>query len=490
MKYITPEKVGISSKKIMELIQSYEKAGLNMHDIIIARHGKICFETYWKPFHADFSHRLYSVTKSFVSIAVGFLIQDGLADIDDKITKYFPEEAKLIQVEEMKEQTIRHMLMMATAVGKGRVLPKHVEDRVKWYFETPAALSKTPGTLFCYDSPGSFVLGAMVERVTGKTLLEYLREKLFDKLGMSENIEWLKCPGGHSWGDSALIMPARDLLKVAQFMMDGGKYNGEQILNADYVKAATTKQIDTGETGECAYNTQGYGYLIWMTYNGAFSFNGMGCQFAICVPEKELVFVCNSDNQGNGHAGSIIFDKFFEKIADTISEEALPENGDFEELQKYADTLELSVALGEKYSEYTEVINGKEYVLNDNPMGITKCSFHFCENGGVFRYTNAQGDKELPFGMKENVYGLFPETGYSKEIAFTPCEGHQYQCAASAGWIESRKLYIKVQVIDKYFGNLHITAGFDEKGNLGLNMQNAAERFFGTYAGYAAGKAI
>ncbi len=490
MNYTTPEKVGISSKKIMELIQAYEKAGFNMHDILIARHGEICFETYWKPFHENFAHRMYSVTKSFVALAVGFLIQDGIVSLDDKITKYFPEEAKLIPEENMKKQTIRHTLMMASSRGAEHWMKDYPEDRVRWYFETMPEISKLPGTIFRYDSNGSFILGAMVERITGKTLIEYLREKLFDKLGLSENIECLKSPGGHAWGDSALIMPAKDLLKVAQFVMDKGVYNGEQILDAGFLTEATSKLISNNVTGENMYNRQGYGYQIWMTYEGAFSFNGMGGQFAICVPDKDMVFVCNADNQGIDGYGQLLYTQFFEKIVHTAVDGELPESEDLAALHAYADSLELSVAVGEKHSDYKDVIDGKEYVLCDNPMGITKCSIHFRSEGGVFRYTNKQGDKEIAFGMKKNVFELFPETGYSDEYGTIGKEGHQYQCAASAGWLEPRKLYIKVQIIDKYFGNLHIVAGFDEDNNLGLSMQRNAEYFLLEYEGYASGEQI
>ncbi len=497
MNYTTPEKVGISSENILKLVKGFNDFGLNMHDVIIYRNGKICYEAYWAPFHKDFPHRIYSVTKSFVSIGVGFLIQDGLIDIDDRILKYFPEEEEHLADENVRNQTIRNMLMMSTArCGDSWevwawITSGDFHDRVKHYFETPVDTSRAPGTLFQYDSNGSFILCAMIERVTGKSFLAYMREKVFDKIGMSENIDCLICPGGHSWGDSALIMPAMDLLKFAEFVMHKGNHNGEQILNEKYLTDATSNLIDNCELGNNSYDSQGYGYQIWRSYDNSYAFIGMGGQFAICVPDKDLIFVCNGDNQGIGTAYQHIFDNFFNLISRQAAYNELPENPAAEKaLADYSGSLKLSVAIGDKASPYAEKINGKEFVLNKNPMNIEKLSLHFEEGCGLLRYTNKQGEKEIKFGMGENAFGMFPETGYSDRCCWESVPGHMYKCAASAGWVQEKTLYIKVQIIDTYFGNLHIKIGFSDDGRLGLSMRKNAEAFLNEYQGWAAGDMI
>ncbi len=486
MKQVKPEKVGIESANILQLIKRLEDSGLNMHSLIISRYGKICCEAYWKPFDKDFAHRIYSVTKSFVGIAIGFLIQDGLLSIEDRILQYFPEMEKHLKNKELKNQTIYDMLVMATASNGYNWFLHKTDDRVRDYFETVPEIPKTPGTLFNYDSNGSFVLCALVEKISGKEFLEYLREKLFDKIGMSQNIQCLKCPGGHSWGDSALIMPARDLLKFAAFLMNKGNHNGEQILNEKFVLEATSKQIDNSPNGTNSFSEQGYGYQIWRGYDNSFALLGMGNQDVICVPDKDLIFLCNSDNQGIGFARKLIADSFFELIARKASKEELPENQrDYEELNSYTQNLSLSVARGEKSSDYAAVINGKTFELENNPMGIKNIRLDFNGNFGSLSFTNQQGDKEIKFGMGENVFGVFPQTGYSKEYGSVAQEGHMYKCAASAGWTEKRKLYIKVQIIDKYFGNLNITIGFNKDGRLGMCMHKFAEDFLNEYNGFA-----
>ena len=247
--YTVPEVVGVPSENIQKFIERLEKNHLATHSLILARGNQIFFENYWEPFHSEFLHRMYSVSKSFVAIAIGFLEQDGLIDFDDKISKYFAKELENQLDKNMHNQTIRHMLMMSTAKSDRGWFKAKTDDRVRHYFESDVTYSRPSGTLFEYDSTGSFILGALVERLTGMELMEYLRAKLFHEIGVSEEAYCLKCPGGHSWGDSAVLCRPMDLFLVARFMLNGGKWDGKQILNAEFVKAATSKQIDNNYLG-------------------------------------------------------------------------------------------------------------------------------------------------------------------------------------------------------------------------------------------------
>lgn len=488
MKYARPEEVGISSEKILEYVKLLEEKQLNTHSLIISKGDTIVFEKYWAPFHKDYGHRQYSVTKSFVALAIGFAEQEGLLNLDDPISKYFPKEMEKQHDENMRNQTIRHMLMMSTAKIAKRWFIARSDDRVMTYFDNDNLESRPSGTIFQYDSSGSFVLGALVERLTGKTLIQYLREKMFDKIGVSQEAHFLKCPGGHSWGDSALVCTSTDLWKSALFTMNKGNWNGEQLLNEKFVTDATSALIDNNVNGAVHCESLGYGYLIWRTWDNSFFFNGMGCQMAICTPDKDLVMVRNGDDQGNAPARNILIDNYFDMIVRTASDKPLPPNdAAYQKLMEETSDLKLAVEFGETQSTMADEINGVTFVMNENPMGITKMQLCFNGNDGVLKYTNAQGDKELPFGLGHNAFGLFPETGYSDQVGSQSAPGHQYQCAASAAWVEPTKLRIKVQIIDEYFGILHINMGFRD-GLLGVYMVKSAEDFLDTYEGYAGGK--
>lgn len=489
MNYSTPEKQGIRSADIKEYIEILENANLSTHDVIIMRHGKIVFEKYWEPFHKDFLHRMYSATKSFVALGIGFLEQDGLINLDDPIIKYFPHELKDQKDENLKNQTIRHMLMMSTAKTDRYWFASKPDDRVRFYFEHQGFDSRPSGTIFEYDSTGSFVLGALIEQISGKEFVEYLREKFLNKIGFSSDAYCLKCPGGHAWSDSALLCKPTDLLKVAQFCMNKGKWNGEQLLNENFVVAATSKQIDNNLYGHNYHHTQGYGYLFWRTFDNSFFFNGLGAQLAVCVPDKDMILVYNGDNQGQDvDSKCIIIDNFFRVIARRATDTELPENKqEQEELAEYVDDLKLFTAKGDKYSVLQEKINNVTYNLNPNPMGIKTVKLCFDGTKGKFCYENESGYKELKFGFGENEFFPFPEEGYSDMVG-TQKGNRLYSCAASAAWVSDYQLFIKVQIIDTYFGNANITIGFDKDLRMTIRMVSSAEDFLGEYRGFAMGE--
>ncbi len=304
--YKTPENMGISSKNILNYINILENSRLSTHDVIIMRGNSIVYEAYWAPFNKDYNHRMYSVTKSFVALAIGFLYQDGVIDLDDKIINYFPDEAKKQTDIYMREQTIKDMLTMRTAKEPKNWFKANTDDRVRFYFENDDLISRPSGTIFQYDSSASFVLGALVEKVSGKSLIDNLKENLFNKIGVSDGIDCLKCPGGHSWGDSGALCTARDLLKIAKFVMDKGVLNGKQLLNTDFLNNAVSKLTDNNSGNLNEFDCQGYGYCIWRSYGNSFWFNGMGCQIALCIPDKDIIMVYNGDNQGNNFAKKLL----------------------------------------------------------------------------------------------------------------------------------------------------------------------------------------
>ena len=491
MQYITPEQAGVSSAKIKEYIEYLEENRIATHDIIMMRGNDIFFEHYRKPFTADFKHRMYSVSKSVVSLAVGFAVQDGLIDLDKEIQEYFPEECKAQKDENMRRQTVRNMLMMSTAKQDRYWFSDKPADRVQYYFEHPGTESRPGGLFFRYDSSGSFVLGALVERLTGMPFMEYLREKLFREIGVSDDAYCLKCPGGHSWGDSAVICTPMDMLRIARFTMNGGSWNGKQLLDREYVTAATSKLIDNGYLNDHQTNTMGYGYLIWRTLDNSFFFNGMGSQLAICVPDKDIIMMDNADTQGRDpHTRDIIMEQFFRLIVRPAAEDSLPEDAvAYKALLGYADTLELLYVVGDTQSPLAEKVGGVTYAFTDNnPMGITKVRFDFTDKGGVLSYVNAQGEKTLPFGIGGNVFGEFPQDGYADEMACVP-GNRRYACAASAAWTDDTKLNLKVQIIDTYFGVLDAVFAFKDDC-CSIVMNKTAEDFLGEYQGVATGYAV
>ena len=471
--YTTPEAAGISEASIQRFLSELQKRGINMHSVLMLRGNDIFYEKYWAPFHKDLPHRMYSVTKTFVSIAVGCLIDEGKISIDDRITSYFPDKLPENVHPFLKEQTIRQMLMMSTSMYAVNWFKPGVYDRTKFYFsETP---NRPAGTLFDYDSCGSYILGALVERVSGMSLLDYLKKKVLNRLGGFENAAILLSPDGAAWGDSAMVCTPRALMNFARFVMNLGAWEGERLLSESYLKEATSVQTVNELEGRIAYNRHGYGYQIWMNERG-FSFHGMGGQFAICVPDQDFIFVCTGDNQYNEYAAEILFRAVFDIL--------IPEDKPVEL------TDDLSVAFGSAHSDFENAISGKTFEMLENPMGIRWFRLEFGDGEGRFVYENEQGEKTLPFGMKKNYFGKFPQLGYSDERGNVhEITGFKYDCAASAGWLDDRTLQLRVQIIDRYFGSLVATFGFRDGNTVSVRMIKHAEDFLNEYHGWMAGKA-
>ncbi len=482
----SPEACGVSSGNIMRFIGKLERHRLNMHSYILLRHGKIISEGYWKPFCEEKLHRMYSVSKTFTSAAIGLLCDEGRISLNDKIIRYFPDKLPAAVHPYIADMTVRDLLMMATPYSYSTYGLRY-SDWAHTFFNTEP--SHPPGTIFSYDTSGSFILNVIVERVTEKPYLEYLREKALGETGFSEDAWCIKSPEGYSWGGSGVMCTTRDLAKFALLFLNGGRYNGKQLLSENYIRSACSKQIDNKTTGfnDDTCHSFGYGYQVWMTRSSSFSFLGMGDQLAVCIPEKDMVFVCTADNQGYESSRAIIYNALWDEIIDKLSDRAIDENVfDREALIAKNASLEIIPLDGVPESPITERINGIQYILYGNPMGITDTRIHIDGDRGSWEYTNAQGKKQIDFGIGKCIEGVFPHREYFGDTIGQP-SGRMYRCLSSAAWVEEHKFMIRIFITDDYLGNM--TAVFSFKDNeIGICMSKTAEWFLDEYQGFAGGR--
>ncbi len=488
-KTVTPESVGISSKYIKEFILRLEKRKLHMHSVVLCRGKNIFGEFYWTPFDKDFLHRMYSETKSYVSVAIGLLLDEGKLSLDDKIIDYFPEKIDTPLSNSLKNQTIKNMLMMST-VGYGENwFGNNDKDRCHLYFNGRNGEIRYPGTIWEYDSQGSQVLCCLAEKLAGKPLFDYLNEKIFSHLGTFKNATILKTPTGESWGDSALLCTSRDMLSFARFVMNYGEWNGKRLLSEDYLKTATSKLIDNQETAHEDVIGHGYGYQIWRTEKNGFAFVGMGDQLTVCLPDYDLIFVCTADNQGCPYARELLLSSFFDIVVENIEKKSLDEDENaYNDMIKATENLSLFSIKGESYSSWQEKIDGQEYVFENNELGLKELTFHFNLDGGELHYTNENGEMVLPFLFNKNYLGKFPELGYSKDVGgVKTTDGSKYDMASSGAWLCENKIMIFSQIIDRYFGNVSMCFGFNDD-RITVTFYKTAEDFLWNYNGQAYGK--
>lgn len=480
---VKPEAVGVSSARVAQFLEHLERRGCTMHSVLLMRGENLFGEFYWAPFDRDFRHRMYSQTKSYVSLAIGLLVEEGKLSLDDTIVSRFPEKMDRVAPPFLARQTIRDMLTMTTCGGVPNWFTDPDPDRTHLYLNTITA-DHPSGTNWRYDSTGSQVLCALVEKCSGMRMLDYLKEKLFNRMGSFQTAEILKTRNGDSWGDSALVCTPRDMATCARLVMHYGEWEGEQLMSRAYLREATACRVDNAEDGFDSALAHGYGYQIWRTEDNGFAFVGMGDQLTIMLPDKDMIFVCTADNQGYGAARQQIVSGFFDLIARDASDTPLPPDPDGEAyLARASADLRLRAVSGAPDSPLRTEIDGQEFVAEKNRTGITRFRFDFTADGGVFHYTNAQGEKSIPFGMCHNVFAKFPQLGYSNgNGGMRTDDGFMYDAAFSAAWRAGCRLMIRVQIIDRYFGNATFAFTF-RRDTCSVTMCKTAEDFLEEYHG-------
>ena len=483
LKEALPEEVGVRSRDVHAFISSLEKRQIPMHSLLLMRGDRVFLDCYWNPFHQDRTHRMYSVTKSFVSVAVGLAEEDGLIDLDKRITDYFPEKINPEMNHWLKDQTVRQMLTMTTVGGPHSWFRAGAYDRTEYYFS--GAGRRPSGTTWEYDSAGSQVLSSLVEKVTGKRLFDYLNEKIFRKIDAFGSAKILSTPNGDSWGDSAMICTPRDLATFARFVMNYGVWNGERLMNEEYLRTATSAVVSNAEDGHYNVFGHGYGYQFWRTEEDGFAFVGMGNQICVCLPKQDLIMVITSDCQGNSWARSYLITQFMDLIAARVKDAPLcPKEDDAQALRTLIESLHLHAAKGNEDSPMRAEINGKRFLCEENSLGWQEFSLRF-ENAeaGELRYTKGGRELVLPFYVNRNRFGKFPELGYSREFGgVRTTDGSRYDDAVSLAWLQDNKLLILTQIIDEYFGNLSLIFSFKDDVAV-VSATKTAEDFLWDYQG-------
>lgn len=473
-KKIKPEEAGIPSEAILRFIKQLEDNKVNIHSFLISYETKILAEAYWKPFNKDFQHRMYSAGKSFVSVAIGLLQDEGKLKINDYICDYFKEKVHKNAVHEyIKKITIKDMLTMRTAHVKTTYKVENSDDWVGSFFRVKP--THYPGTIFSYDTSASLVLSALVEKLSGKSLMDYLREKVLDYVDFSKEAKFLPDPMGVSQGGSGLICTMRDLAKFSYLCMNNGYYNGKQLIPKEYLMEATSKQVDTS-IRSVIDEQQGYGFQFWRSRNAGFTLFGMGGQLAVCLPNEKFMLITTADIQGDPTGVQGIYEAFWQQVYPYIerknnkSSENIKTNN---ELMEKINSLSIKPMDCKIESSYKEKINGKKYILDDNKMDLKYFKIIFNDNVNLIEYENAKGKFIVPFSF--NKFSSFSE------------ESINIPMIISASWKTDNLLYLKVNLLGELLGSIKAAIGFN--GNhISILMEKNIEGILDNYNGIATGK--
>ena len=476
---ISPVQAGISSKRILSFIDRLEKKQVPMHSFQLLYKDRLLAEGYYAPYQKDTLHRMFSISKSITALAIGFLEQEGKLSLNDRIIDHFPDMVPDDPHPWLCEMTIQNMLMMRTCHASTTYKIDMTKNWVQSFFTT--APSHPAGQIFHYDTSAAHVLCALVERLSGKPIWDYFREKTA-ALGLSKESYFLKDPFGVSLGGSGLVCPPGDLLKIAYFMEHKGILDGKVILNPTYIETATSLLTPTCVTAPLPSEACGYGYQIWQNQRGGYTFYGMGGQLMIFLPKQDLICITTADTQGMAGGNQLIYDALYEEILPYLgTEKSLDparESGDFEELSHKLQTLRLAPLTGIEKTGFPGA--SRSYLLSENPQGFTRLDLSFLpgeasQPKGKMLLFQDQVPWELEFGFGHMVTGIFPK--------------YEQKYAASAAWLDAETLYVRFHVIDAYVGSVHVEMHFDGE-QVTLFLKKQEESLFQEFRGHLTGREI
>lgn len=309
---VSPQSAGIPAAAVEWLLDQLESGFTEPHGLIIMRHGKICAEGWWSPYGPGIRHGQQSHSKTYAATAVGIAYTEGLLDLNERIIDIFPEAAPENPSENLKKLTVHHVLCMGCGMD---VMPAPTENWIRDFLATPVL--HEPGTTYMYNSMGSTLLGAIVRRKTGLGLHEFLKPRLYDKIGiLADNHKWMTMPDGMEIGGGGLFATTEDNLRLLKLYADGGVWNSERILLEDYVRRATSCQnasaTEERNNPEAKDNFVGYGYQIWMCRpKGVYRADGAMGQFTVVVPDKDMILAI-TENASGTHWAQKTLDVFWE----------------------------------------------------------------------------------------------------------------------------------------------------------------------------------
>ena len=450
----SPEEVGVSSKEIVEFLRDMKENKLEFHSFMVVKDGKVACELYRSPFNSETPHSAYSISKTVTAIAVGFAINEGLFSLDTRIVDVFPEcipekvDGRIFKV------TVRNLLTMTAGLSPNLLLDKNKIDWLKEYFKSP--FYGEPGT-FRYVNENIFVLSAMICKLSGETLREYLLPRLFLPLGI-EFPEWETNQDGIEAGGWGLSLKLEDLAKIMYCLSNNGKIEKKQIIPENWVLEMTEAHADTSICKNIDTD-KGYGYCVWRNGgNNSFRANGMFSQFGIVFPEENAVLVCFGAIASEQEARDCIWRHFPKAFVEPDKKAKKPE---YEDFYKIADEFKIDNPIVSIRSLQEAKLNNKTIEIKRKvllnligfPVSVIPFTVTFLNGKKAGNIDN------INFTFKENECLMSWCEGTEKNTVVCGMDGHlrygditlggvKYKVCCYAEWDESDVLKVNIRPLE------------------------------------------
>lgn len=412
----TPESQGMDSGQLLNMINSIETQALNIHSILILRHGHVVLELYYPPFGPLDKHMLFSVTKSVTSGLIGIAIQEGkIKSIDQKVLDFFPDRQIANMDDWKKAITLRDLLNMTSGLTQADEDMFASADWVQFTLDQP--MDAAPGTTFDYNSGNAMLLSAILQEVTEETALAYAEKHLFGPLGFND-FYWAADPTGATEGSLGLMLTTREMASFGYLYLHGGKWIGQQVVPAEWVRASGQSQVPSdwvcSPPGSCPEN--GYGYQWWQTKDGSIA-EGYGGEDIYVIPSKDLVVVYTSGVPLEQQSSVIeLTDQFV--LPAIKSDQALPASPSTKQLSdRLAEITHPKTQPTPVLPTIAYTINGKTFLLDDNQVGWEQVSLTFNGNQAWMTCKEKGNPQELKFAIGlDGTYRLTPVSRIEQPI--------------------------------------------------------------------------
>jgi CubicO group peptidase (beta-lactamase class C family) len=443
-----PEAEGVSSRDIITFLDSAATSKHEFHSFMFLRHGKVIAEGWWNPFRPDLKHTLYSTSKSFTSTAVALAVKEKKLSIEDKVISFFPEYLPDSVSPFLAELKIKHLLTMS--VGQRSESSSTSTDWIKTFLETPVV--NEPGTRYQYNSMASFMLSAIVQKVTGEKVIDYLTPRLFEPLGI-EGADWETNPEDINTGGWGLRLKTEDLSKFGQLYLQKGKWNGKKILPGKWIEEATSLKIyqnpNLSEAKRDSSNdgVQGYCYQFWRARHNSYMANGAYGQFVLIMPDKDALVVFTAES--NDMWGEL--DMVWKYLYPGIKDENLPENEkSVAELKQKLASLALPIPPKVSNEAMSSQISGKTISLAENQKQIKSMSIQFKDEMCMLNIKTDTASYDLSFTSGSWQLG---ETTLHGPNLFTRSKGNltglpPFKIAGAYTWKDDKSLELTLLFID------------------------------------------
>ena len=406
----TPEAQGIPSASLTDFLAAAEGQGLELHSLMLVRHGAVVAEGWWHPYGPDTVHLLYSLSKSFTATAIGLAVAEGRLSVDDPVLTFFPDEAPAEPHPNLQTMRVRDLLNMATG---------HVEDTLEHFAEQHdwvrgfLALppEQEPGTVFAYNQGATLTLAAIVHKVTGEGLLGYLRPRLLDPLGITK-AHWLGTPTGLEQGFSGLHATTEAVARFGQLYLQRGRWEGRQLIPETWVDEATRwLTLPSAETRPVDWS-QGYGYQFWRCRHGAYRGDGAFGQFCVVLPEQDAVLAMTGAVEDMQAVLDLVWARLLPAMQKGALEDDTAAHG---ALTERLEHLHLPPLQGEKTAPLENEILDKTYRFSSSGSAPELLELILNREGDGWKITLQGSDGEHHVGCGYGVWGAgetaFPNPG-------------------------------------------------------------------------------